>query len=122
MERQISGEQYFVFLKALVHSLSAYARRTLPWISAQTTYHTESAPSDAEFRFAQQLAWDTGLTLQGPDTDTLLAEYRSGAHFNGAGLQKHGEMWAGKVGELIDSQHRKHAQLLLITSESDKSS
>ena len=102
-ERQISGEQYFVFLKTLVHSLSAYAGWSLPWISAQTTYHTESDPSDAEFRLAQQRAWESGLTLQGPDTDTLRAEYRTGVHFNGAGLQKHGEMWAEKVGKLIDS-------------------
>lgn len=109
LERQISGEQYFVFFKTLVHSLSTYAGWTLPWISAQTTYHTETDPSDSEFRLAQKRAWQTGLTLQGPDTDTLLAEYRSGVHFNGAGLQKHGEMWAEKVSELIDSQLGRHA-------------
>jgi hypothetical protein len=106
-ERQISGEQYFGFLKALVDSLSAYSGWSLPWVSAQATYHSENDSSDGEFRSAQRRAWETGLTLQGPDTDSLRAEYRNGVHFNAAGLHKHGEMWAEKIGELIDSELRR---------------
>ncbi len=103
-DRQISGEQYTVFLGKLVAASQKDAGWPLPWFSAQTTYHSEQDPSDVEFREAQSRAWKTGLTLEGPDTDALRAEYRQGVHFNAAGLRKHGELWAQKLAPWLETQ------------------
>lgn len=65
-------------------------------------YHGPKGPSDAEFRRAQKSLWETGIALQGPDTDTLTEPYRDGVHFNGKGLQAHGRMWAEKVGAYLN--------------------
>ena len=74
----------------------------MPWFTAQTTYHNEKDTSDDEFRSAMKKLWEKGLSLEGPDTDQLRVEYRDGVHFNGKGLQKHGQLWAEKVGAWLD--------------------
>jgi beta-glucanase (GH16 family) len=76
----------------------------LPWFTAQTTYHSEADAADEEFRGAQSLLWKNGVTLEGPDTDALRAEFRKGVHFNGAGLRKHGELWAERVAPWLEAQ------------------
>ncbi|RFC42353.1 MAG: protein of unknown function (DUF303) [Verrucomicrobia bacterium] len=103
-DRQISGEQYTAFLEKLVAASRKDAGWALPWFSAQTTYHSEQDASDAEFREAQSRAWKNGITLEGPDTDALRAEYRQGVHFNAAGLRKHGELWAQKITPWLENQ------------------
>jgi beta-glucanase (GH16 family) len=103
-DRQISGEQYAQFLKRLVEASRRAAGWQVPWFTAQTTYHSEKDPSDAEFRTAQSSLWKEGITLEGPDTDALRAEHRQGVHFNAAGLQKHGELWAEKVSPWLAAQ------------------
>jgi hypothetical protein len=52
-DRQISGEHYAQFLKRLVEVSRKAAGWPIPWFNAQTTYHSEQDPSDAEFRTAQ---------------------------------------------------------------------
>ena len=103
-EVQITGEQYFEFMRTLIRASQKQAGWRVPWITAQTTYHGEEDASDAEFRAAMKKLWDQKLSWQGPDTDTLRAEYRDGVHFNAKGLQKHGLMWADKVSAWLEKK------------------
>ena len=103
-EVQITGEQYFEFMRKLIRASQKQAGWPVPWITAQTTYHGEGDASDAEFRAAMKKLWDQKLSWQGPDTDTLRAEYRDGVHFNAKGLQKHGLMWADKVSAWLEKK------------------
>lgn len=103
-DRQITGEQYFQFMSDLIDATRKQAGWPLPWFTAQTTYHSEQDASDPEFRAAMRKLWDRGLSLEGPDTDDLRAGYRAGVHFNSNGLQKHGQMWAEKVGPWLEKQ------------------
>jgi len=103
-DRQITGDQYFGFMRDLLNASREKAGWPLPWFTAQTTYHSEQDASDPEFRSAMQQLWDQGLSLPGPDTDTLRAEYRAGVHFNSQGLRQHGQMWADRVGAWLEKQ------------------
>jgi hypothetical protein len=100
-ERQISGEQYREFMAKLIQASRRRAGWDLPWFVARTTYHSEQDPADDEFRAAQKALWDSGLALEGPDTDALRGEFRAGVHFNAKGLQAHGRLWAEKVGAYL---------------------
>ena len=97
LERQISGEDYFRYMEILIRASRVRAGWRVPWFTAQVSYHSETDPSDDEFRAAQKRVWDAGLAFPGPDTDALRAEWRAGVHFNAKGLQKHGQLWAEKV-------------------------
>lgn len=103
-DRQISGEQYTAFLTTLVSASRKKVGVPLSWFTAQTTYHSEADAEDEEFRGAQSRLWKNGVTLEGPDTDSLRSEFRKGVHFNSAGLRKHGELWAEKVAPWLESQ------------------
>ncbi|MCL5103313.1 MAG: sialate O-acetylesterase [Armatimonadetes bacterium] len=77
-----------------------------PWFVAWVSYHNVDHPSWPLVRAAQKQLWDTGVALQGPDTDTLTGDTRdfggAGIHFSPKGLKAHGEMWAEKVGAYLD--------------------
>ena len=103
-DRQITGEQYFDFMRNLISASREKAGWPIPWFTAQTTYHDEKDASDPEFRAAMKKLWDQGLSWEGPDTDTLRAEYRAGVHFNDNGLQKHGQMWTDQVGAWLEKR------------------
>ena len=103
-DRQISGEEYRQFMANLIEAARKQAGWELPWFTALATYHSEQDPADEEFRAAGRSLWQSGLALEGPDTDALRAEYRSGVHFNGRGLAEHGKLWAEKVGPYIEAQ------------------
>ncbi|HLK58969.1 MAG TPA: hypothetical protein VKU00_20515, partial [Chthonomonadaceae bacterium] len=57
-------------------------------------------------RDAQKKLWDTGIALEGPDTDTLTGDNRDfdgkGIHFSPKGLHAHGRLWADKVSVYLD--------------------
>jgi hypothetical protein len=76
----------------------------VPWFLAQASYHSESDPGSPDIREAQRASWTSGVAIEGPDTDSLRAEYRSGVHFNGEGLRKHGRMWADTVGPWLEQR------------------
>lgn len=101
-DRQISGAQYVEFMEQLIRRSRNVATWPVPWFTAVTTFHREEDESDDEFRGAMQSLWRKGLSWPGPDTDTLRGDLRAGVHFNGKGLQKHGELWAEKVGLWLD--------------------
>jgi hypothetical protein len=104
----ISIEDYRSSLGALIIAARAAAKWDVPWFVAQTSYGTPSNPGSDAFRAAQRSLADNRLTFVGPNTDTLSAEFRekngAGVHFNGAGLKRHGEMWAEIVGQWIDER------------------
>ena len=108
-DRQITGEQYFEFMGILIRAAKEKAGWPVPWFTAQTTYHVGD-PSDAEFRAAMKKLWDRGVSMEGPDTDTLGEPYRSGVHFNGQGQREHGRLWAEKVGTYLDRELAKPSQ------------
>ncbi|MBL8819073.1 MAG: prolyl oligopeptidase family serine peptidase [Planctomyces sp.] len=97
IEFQITGAQYEAFLTTLIRSSQDHAGWPVPWITAVSTYHSEADAADEEFRDAQRAVSEKGISIAGPDTDTLRKEFRDGVHFNGAGQRKHGELWAGAV-------------------------
>ena len=103
-DRQISGAQYVEFMDKLIRTSRNRAEWPVPWFTAITTYHREEDAEDTEFRSAMKSLWSKGLSREGPDTDTLRADLRAGVHFNGQGLQKHGQMWAEKVSDWLDDQ------------------
>lgn len=103
-DRQISGAQYVGFMDKLIRASRNRAAWPVPWFTAVTTYHREEDVEDTEFRSAMKSLWSKGLSWEGPDTDTLRAGLRAGVHFNGPGLQKHGEMWAEKVSAWLGDQ------------------
>jgi hypothetical protein len=96
-DRQISGQQYREFMEKLVAASRKEAKWNVPWFTAQTTYHSPQDPGDEEFRAAQRELWEKGISLEGPDTDSLGPDYRDGNHFNTKGLTAHGRLWADKV-------------------------
>ncbi|MBX7210523.1 MAG: family 16 glycosylhydrolase [Verrucomicrobiaceae bacterium] len=101
-DRQISGAQYVEFMEQLIRRSRNAAAWPVPWFTAVTTFHSEQDARDEEFRDAMQSLWRKGLSWPGPDTDTLRGDLRAGVHFNGKGLQKHGDLWARKVGAWLD--------------------
>ena len=101
-DRQITGEQYFELMSLLIRASQEKAGWPVPWFTAQATYHSAGDPADAEFRAAMKKLWDRGVSQEGPDTDALREEYRSGVHFNGKGQREHGRLWAEKVGVYLD--------------------
>jgi hypothetical protein len=105
-DRQISGDDYTRYMATLVLASRQAAGWAVPWFTAQTTYHSEDDAADPEFRAAQKSLWEKTLVLEGPDTDALRADYRSGVHFNAKGLQRHGQLWAARVGPWLEAQIR----------------
>lgn len=103
-DRQISGEQYCIYMEKLIHATSKQAGWEIPWFTARVSYHSENDPSDDEFRAAQKSLWDRGVSHVGPDTDALRAEYRTGVHFNALGLQLHGRLWAESISPWLEKQ------------------
>jgi len=104
-EHQISAALYRKMMVELIKTSRKGAGWNFPWFVAEATYQptAQSAPSTEA---AQRSLWHRGLANEGPDTDTLGAEYRQnqgkGVHFNSEGLQKHGEMWAQSVERYLD--------------------
>jgi len=103
-DRQISGGEYARYMADLVKASRQDAGWDVPWFTAQATYHSSKDAKDDEFRDAQKSLWDSGLTLEGPDTDALGPEYRQGVHFNASGLTQHGQAWAEKLVPWLNTQ------------------
>ncbi|MCE5314651.1 MAG: sialate O-acetylesterase [Armatimonadota bacterium] len=106
-DAQMPTEEYVTKLSTVINRSKADAGWDFPWFVAWASYHNAEHPSWPLVRAAQKELWDTGVALEGPDTDTLTAEYRdydgNGIHFNPKGLKVHGEMWAEKVGAYLDA-------------------
>ena len=98
-----TSEDYYQRLATTIRATHAVTGWYFPWFVAQVSYCGPQAPTAASTRDAQKRLWDEGIALEGPDTDTLVGDYRAGVHFSVKGLKRHGEMWAEKVGVYLDS-------------------
>lgn len=106
-EHSISPETYRRMMEDVIVSSRRRAGWDVPWIVAEATYHSPSDPTCPPIRAAQRRLWESGVALEGPDTDTLTAQYRQnngkGVHFNDAGLKAHGRLWARAVERYLDT-------------------
>lgn len=105
-EHEISAETYRRMLEHIILSTRNQAGWEIPWFVAQVSYHTPADPSCPPLREAQRSLWQSGIALEGPDTDTLTSAYRQdngkGVHLNDAGLKAHGLLWAHRVELYLD--------------------
>lgn len=103
------------YSQALIRVLSSWRQDSgwdFPAFTAQASLWPMSNAKyggDRYLRAAQALVWEMGFAYPGPDTDQLGLEYRQDdserrVHFNAAGLQAHGEMWAEKLVPFIESE------------------
>lgn len=109
-EHEIPAATYRVMLEHVILAARKQAGWDIPWFVAQASYHTPQDPSTPPIRLAQQSLWQSGVALQGPDTDTLTAAYRQnngkGTHFSDAGLKAHGALWAQSIEVWLDPMLR----------------
>lgn len=93
-------------LEHIILSTRSQAGWEIPWFVAQVSYHTPADPFCTPIREAQRSLWQSGIDLEGPDTDTLTSAYRQdngkGIHLNDAGLKAHGLLWAHWVELYLD--------------------
>jgi hypothetical protein len=103
---QISGEEYRRLLTEIIRQSRKDAGWNFPWFVAEASYHSPTDTSYPEIREAQHSLWQSGIALEGPDTDQLTGAYRqnngAGVHFSSQGLRAHGELWAKKVEAYLD--------------------
>lgn len=99
-------EEYAALLKNVILASKREAGWEFPWFVAQVSYHNPQRPSFPTTRAAQKQLWETGVAMEGPDTDTLGGDHRDmnglGIHFSPKGLRAHGKMWAEKVSVYLD--------------------
>jgi hypothetical protein len=107
---EISGATYERMLKQMILATRKQAGWNIPWLVAEATYHSPQDMSCTSIRAAQRGLWESGVALQGPDTDTLTMQYRQnngkGVHFNDAGLKAHGLLWAKAVEAYLGKELR----------------
>lgn len=108
---KMPGEEYEARLANLIRASTASAGWQYPWFVAQASYQDPGQVSFPDIRAAQEELWDTGIALEGPDTDTLTGEHRDhegrGIHLSRKGLGAHGKMWADKVSVYLDQMLQK---------------
>ena len=102
----ITADVYARLLEKIIRSSREQAGWEFPWFVAQVSYHSPSDPSCPPIREAQKSLWQSGIALEGPDTDQLTGDNRqnggTGVHMSDKGLQAHGRLWAEKVGAYLD--------------------
>jgi hypothetical protein len=105
-EHSITADQYRSMMIELIRASRKNAGWNFPWIVAEATYHSPQDPSDPAVEQAQRSLWQSGIALEGPNTDALGSEYRqdhgAGVHFSDAGLKAHGALWAEAVERYLD--------------------
>jgi hypothetical protein len=97
---------YYTHMAKIINTSQRAAGWHFHWFVARTSYISPSRQSNRALRDAQKRVWDSGIALEGPDTDTLTGAYRDhngqGIHFSMIGLQAHGRLWADKVSCYLD--------------------
>jgi hypothetical protein len=104
-------DEYTRKMTALIRETQKVAGWDVPWFVAQVSYHNPNQVSFPNPRAAQKKLWETGVALEGPDTDTLTGDNRDeggkGIHFSPKGLKAHGKLWADKVAVYLDKELAK---------------
>ncbi|MBN9122786.1 MAG: protein kinase [Planctomycetes bacterium] len=102
------ADEYARKMTALIRETQKAAGWDVPWFVAQVSYHNPNSVSFPNPRAGQKKLWETGVALEGPDTDTLTGDNRDeggrGIHFSPKGLRAHGKLWAEKVGSYLDKE------------------
>lgn len=84
-----------------------------PWFVALVSYHVPGDEASPDIRAAQRSLWESGVALEGPDSDALKGVLREnngqGVHFSGEGLRQHAARWADKVAPWLESQLKADA-------------
>jgi serine/threonine protein kinase len=105
------AEEYAQKMTALIKETQKAAGWDVPWFVAQVSYHNPNQVTFPNPRAGQKKLWETGVALEGPDTDALTGDNRSdggkGIHFSGKGLRAHGKLWAEKVSAYLDKEVAK---------------
>jgi hypothetical protein len=103
----MSAEEYARRLTEIIRASQRDAGWDFPWMVAQVSYHNPQQPSFAGPRNGQKMLWDSGVALEGPDTDSLTGDNRSeggqGIHFSAKGLRAHGRLWADRVAVYLET-------------------
>lgn len=103
---QMPVDEYVAKMTTVIERSKAEAGWDFPWFVAMVSYHNPEHTSWPNTRAAHKKLWDTGVALQGPDTDTLTGDNRDfdgkGIHFSPKGLALHGKMWADEVAKYLD--------------------
>jgi len=103
--------EYARKMTALIRETRKSVGWDVPWFVAQVSYHNPNQVSFPNPRADQKKLWETGVALEGPDTDTLTGDNRDdggkGIHFSPKGLKAHGKMWADKVAPYLDKELAK---------------
>ncbi|MEZ5303180.1 MAG: sialate O-acetylesterase [Verrucomicrobiales bacterium] len=105
--RTLPGHLYSAYMEKLIGATRREAGWQIPWFVAQASYHTPDDPGSDDIRQAQAALWQSGVALQGPDTDALTGDLRDsggqGVHFSAKGLRAHGAAWAQRVGDWLEA-------------------
>ena len=106
--RTLPGELYRKIMERLIHESGREIGWEPPWFVALASYHTPDDPGSPDIRAAQRALWQSGVALEGPDSDALVGDRREnggkGVHFSGKGLREHGARWAEKVAPWLEHQ------------------
>ncbi len=102
----ITADVYLRLLERVIRASREQAGWDFPWFVAQASYHSPRDSACPPIREAQESLWQSGIALEGPDTDQLTGLMRQnegkGVHFSDQGLQAHGRLWAVKVEAYLD--------------------
>lgn len=116
--RTLPGELYQKYLTKLIKATWKDLGWDCPWFVAQASYHNPYDTGSEDIRAAQKALWESGVALEGPDTDLLTGDYRDrggkGVHFSGKGLRAHGWAWAEKVGPWLTKELAKKKTVVFV--------
>jgi hypothetical protein len=104
----LPGYLYWQYMELLIHSTRLESGWDVPWFVARATYHIPGDEASPDIRAAQKALWESGIALEGPDTDAIKGELREnkgkGVHFSGQGLRQHAASWVEKVAPWLETQ------------------
>jgi hypothetical protein len=104
----LPGYFYWQYMEQLIKETRRQTEWDIPWFVAQATYHVPGDEASPDIRAAQKALWESGIALEGPDSDALKGDLREnngqGVHFSGIGLVQHAAHWVEKVAPWLDRQ------------------
>ncbi|MBR4750109.1 MAG: hypothetical protein IK083_11145 [Abditibacteriota bacterium] len=103
-----TADEYYDTMALIIRASVCDAGWQFPWFVAKASLMSADTGMYEPVRQAQQRLWDTGVALAGPDTDTLVGDYREydgkGAHFTPSGLEAHARLWSYILADHIRRQ------------------
>lgn len=109
--RTLPGDRYRQYLEQLIRQSRREIGWEAPWFVALVSYHGPGDEASPEIRAAQKSLWESGIAMEGPDSDALKGKLRErngqGVHFSGEGLRQHAARWVEKVAPWLESQLKR---------------